>query len=202
MTTTVSTPVWAPWTTYYDPAGQASVMFAGLAADGLSVAYQLNNFTLSLQGGPDVPLASATALSGVLSVDLPTTVNLAGFLLAINGTAWKTARSEAVVTCSIGHTTQYLQLPPTSPTRTERSAAPADSGTDDPADTGTDAIIESDFSLECFTSDLNPAAIGSAPCPPLAPLPVTVSMQARRATADQDILVTISDFSVIMLLSS
>jgi hypothetical protein len=202
VSTPVSTPVWTPWTTYYDPAGQAPVMAAELAADGLSVTYQLNNFTLSLQGSNDDSLAGAVALSGVLSVDLPAQFNLAGCLLVINGTVWKTARSEAVVTGSIGSGPQYLQLPSSSPTLTDQSRRPADPNPDGSADRGTGAVTESDFSLDCFTGASNPSATGPAPQPPLAPLPVTVSMQARRATADETILVTISDFSVVMLLSS
>ena len=37
MTTTVTAPVWAPWTSYYDSAGQGPTMLTSVAGDGLHV---------------------------------------------------------------------------------------------------------------------------------------------------------------------
>ena len=69
--TTVIAPAWAPWTSYYDSAGQAPGMVANVAGDGLNVQFLLDRFQLSLQGGQDAPFAGAAGLSGALSVDVP-----------------------------------------------------------------------------------------------------------------------------------
>ena len=69
--TTVTAPAWAPWTTYYDSAGQAPNMLAHVAGDGLSVRFKLDRFQLSLQGDQDAPFAGAVGLSGALPVDVP-----------------------------------------------------------------------------------------------------------------------------------
>ncbi len=106
MTTTVTAPVWTPWTSYYDSAGQGPAMVAHVAGDGLSVQFLLDRFTLSVQGDQDAPFAGAAGLSGALSVDVPPDFNLLGFLLVVNGHVEKTVKSQAVVTCSIGHGTQ------------------------------------------------------------------------------------------------
>jgi hypothetical protein len=179
-TTTVTAPVWAPWTSYYDPAGQGPTMLTRVAADGRNVQFQLDRLILSVQGGQDDPFAGAAGLSGALSVDVPPDANLAGFLLVVNGHLEKTPASQAVVTCSIGHGTQAVSWP---------LAYPTD------RDPGTG----SDFHLECFTSDYNPATVGAPPYPPLPPFPVTVSMQARRRTVDDAVEISVTDFTVFLL---
>ncbi len=83
--TTVSAPAWAPWTSYYDSAGQGPGMVTNVAGDGLSVQFMLDRLTLSLQGGQDAPFAGAAGLSGALSVDVPPEFNMVGFLLLVNG---------------------------------------------------------------------------------------------------------------------
>ena len=69
--TTVSAPAWAPWTSYYDSAGQAPGMVTNVAGDNLSVQFMLDRLTLSLQGGQYAPFAGAAGLSGALSVNVP-----------------------------------------------------------------------------------------------------------------------------------
>jgi len=101
----------------------------------------------------------------------------------VNGHLEKTPGSEAVVTCSIGHGTQSLSWP---------LAYPRDR----------DPVTGSDFHLECFTSDYNPATVGVPPYPPLPPFPVTLSMQARRRTADEAVVMDLTDFTVVLLGSS
>jgi hypothetical protein len=182
--TTVSAPAWAPWTSYYDSAGQAPGMVTHVASDSLSVQFLLDRLTLSLQGGQDAPFAGAAGLSGALSVDVPPSFNMMGFLLLVNGHLEKTAASQAMVTCSIGHATQFLSWP---------FALPAQDR---------DPVTGSDFRLECFSSDYNPTMVGVPPYPPLPPFPVTVSMQTSRRTADEAIDISITDFTVILLGSS
>jgi hypothetical protein len=104
----------------------------------------------------------------------------------VNGHLEKTVKSQAAVTCSIGHGTQSQSWPLGIPAR----------------DRDRDPVTGSDFSLECFTSDYNPAMVGVAPYPPLPPFPVTLSMQARRRTADDAIVISITDFTVILIGSS
>ncbi len=164
--TTVTAPAWAPWTSYYDSVGQAPGMLAIVAGDGLNVQFKLDRFNLSLQGGQDAPFAGAVGLSGGLSVDVPPDFSLVGFLLLVNGHLEKTTGSQAAVTCSIGYGTQSLSWP-------------LAIGSSDP---GRDRGTSSDFSLECFTRDYNPAIVGAPPYPPLPPFPITLGMQARRRT--------------------
>ena len=96
----------------------------------------LDRLTLSLQGGQDAPFAGAAGLSGALSVNVPTDLNMLGFLLVVNGHLEKTAKSQAVVTCSIGHGTQSqswpLGIPPGTGTR---SPAPTSAWNASPATT-------------------------------------------------------------------
>ena len=182
--TTVSAPAWAPWTSYYDSAGQAPGMVTDVAGDNLSVQFMLDRLTLSVQGGQDAPFAGAAGLSGALSVNVSPDFSMLGFLLVVNGHLEKTAKSQAVVTCSIGHGTQSQSWPLGIPSRDR------------------DPVTGSDFSLECFTSDYNPAMVGVPPYPPLPPFPVTLNMQARRRTADEAIVISITDFTVILIGSS
>jgi len=184
--TTVTAPVWTPWTSYYDSAGQAPGMVANVAGDGLNVQYLLDRFTLSLQGSQDTPFAGAVGLSGALTVDVPPDFNMAGFLLLVNGHLEKTDGSQAAMTCSIGHGTQSLSWP----------LAIGSSNPD------RDPVTGSDFRLECFTSDYNPAMVGVSPYPPLPPFPITLAMQARRRTADEAVDISVTDFTVVLLGSS
>jgi hypothetical protein len=44
--------------------------------------------------------------------------------------------------------------------------------------------------------------VGVPPYPPLPPFPVTLNMQIRRRTADEAIVISITDFTVILIGSS
>jgi hypothetical protein len=180
MTTTVTAPVWGPWTSSYDSAGQAPAIVTSVAADGRNVRFGLDRFVLSLQGDQDAPFAGAVGLSGTLAVDVPPDVNMAGFLLVVNGHLEKTPASQATVTCSAGYGTQSQSWPLAYPT-------------------DRDPVTGSDFHLECFTDDYNPATVGVPPYPPLPPFPVTLSMQARRRTAADAVDISVTDFTVFLL---
>jgi hypothetical protein len=200
--TTVITPVWAPWTTYCDPASQGPSLSPSVSVGGDVAAFGLNDFILSLVGGQDVPLAGATALSGAVSVDVPSDYNLEGFLLVVRGVIDATARTEAVVSCSIGHSTHFLQWPPPANAEPDRSGSrPATTATDrsgSQADADPHPITSWDFGLECFTSDQRPGAQGVSNSP-LPPLPITLSMQGRRRTADENISIDLQSFTVTLL---
>ena len=183
--TTLTAPAWAPWTNYYDPAGQGPSVVSTVDGDGLNVKFWLDRLSLSLQGAPDAPLTGATALSGAVAVDVPESFDMLGFLLVANGHLDKTPGGQALVTCSIGHGTQSLPWPLTAPAGADR-----------------DPVSGSDFQVECFTSDYNPASVGVAPFPKLPPVPITITMQASRRTADDAVVIAITDFTVFLIGSS
>jgi hypothetical protein len=189
--TTVSTPVWAPWTSFYDPTGQGTNLITKPAGDGLSATFWLDRLTLSLSGDQNAALAGATGLSGAVSVDIPADFNLMGFLIAVTGVIDATTRTEAVVNCSIGHSTQSWPWPPPATARSERPGSRANGGQE--------LLTSSDFVLECFTTDDPPGTVGAPPYPPLPPLPITLSMQARRRTTDETIAITFQSFAVSLL---
>lgn len=179
--TTLTAPAWAPWTSYYDAAGQGPDIVSHVDGDGLNIKFLLNGLTVSLDGSADTPFTGATALSGAVAVDLPETFDMLGFLLIANGHFEKTSGSQALVTCSIGLGTQSLTWPPTAASNADRNAGAG-----------------SDFQAECFASASNPALVGTAPFPALPPVPITISIQASRSTADDAIIIDITDFTVFL----
>jgi hypothetical protein len=179
--TTLTAPAWAPWTSYYDPAGQGPNIVTHVADDGLNMKFLLDRLAVSMDGSADSPFTGATALSGAVAVDLPETFDLLGFVLIANGHLEKTPGSQALVTCSIGLGTQSLPWPPTTASNADRNAGGG-----------------SDFQAECFTSASNPALVGAAPFPPLPPVPITITIQASRSTADDAIIIDITDFTVFL----
>jgi hypothetical protein len=114
-----------------------------------------------------------------------------GFLIAVSSVVDATARTEALVTCSIGHSTQSWPWPSAATVRSERPGSRDDAGRD--------SLTSSDFVLQCFTTDEVPGTIGTPPYPPLPPLPITLSMQARRRTTDETIAITFQSFAVSLL---
>jgi hypothetical protein len=192
---TAGAPAWGSWTTYYDSAGQAPTMLRSDADDGLSVSFTMDRLTMSLQGGEDAPFAGAVGLSGGLSVSVPEEFNLVGFLLVVNGHLEKTDGSQALLTCSIGHGAHSVEWPLVSIAGAE-SPGPSRTRGEGPGEVST---LSSDFRVECFTSDFNPAMVGVPPFPPLPPFPITVSMQARRRAADEAVDLGVTDFSVILV---
>lgn len=188
---------WGSWTTRYDSAGQAPSMTQNAPDEGLSVIFTLDRLLVSLQEGENTPFAGAVGLSGELSVSVPEDFNLLGFLLAVNGHVGKTAGSQALVTCSIGHGTQSLEWPLESLSGAVSSGSSGTRG----GRPGQDGTLVSDFRVECFTSDFNQAMVGIPPHPPMPPFPITISMQARRRAADESVEITVTDFSVILIRS-
>jgi hypothetical protein len=167
------------------------------AEDGLSVTFTMDRLVLSLLGGEGAPFAGAVGLAGALSVSVPEALRLVGFVLVVQGHLERSAGSQALVTCSIGHGTSTVAWPLVSLAGAE-SAEPSRTREGPPAE---DSRLSADFRLECFTSDFNPASVGVPPHPPLPPFPLTVSMQARRRAADEAIDLGVSDFSVILVTS-
>ncbi len=198
MTTTTSTPTWTPWTSFYDSAGQAATMVATVGTGGSNVKYDLDRFILSLQDDPGAPSAGAIALSGALSVDVPEDFTLAGFLLQVDGHIDRTDGAEVLLTCSIGPNGQSRQWT----VGTDDGATDTTSETDRSrsADNGnrTPAVEDSDFHLECFTSNGN-LAVGTPPYPPVPPFPVTLSIQGRCRTAEDSVQIDVLSFTVVML---
>lgn len=188
------TPEWGPLITFYDPAGQVPGMVRTVADDGLSISFLLDRMTVSMSGGAGGAFAGAVALSGALSVTVPEDLDLLGFLLVVNGHVDRTAGSQAVVSCCLGHGANSVVWP---------LASLAGTPTPDPARPGTDrgSVASEEFRVECFTSDGNPALVGVAPFPPLAPIPFTLSAQARRRVADEAVDIGITDFTVIVMRS-
>jgi hypothetical protein len=203
----VGVPGWGPLTMFYDSAGQEPSIVREIAPDGRAVNFLLDRLTISLSSGADEPFANAVGLSGTLSVSLPEDLNLAGLLLVVNGHIGRTGGTQAVLGCSLGHGTNAIQWPllsaagaPTpDPVRPGSQPAAEQPAAGERPD---DAIAEiSDFRVECFTGDVNPAMIGVPPFAPFPPLPLTLSMHARRRAADEEIDFTVTDFRVIILSS-
>jgi hypothetical protein len=107
-------PTWGPWTTYFDSAGVVPRMEQSVTDDGLDVTFDLTGTGLSLViGGEDASVAGAAGLAGALPVDFPQEYDLAGFRLVVNlGDLAMSRHSEALFTCSIGHSSTSMELPP------------------------------------------------------------------------------------------
>jgi hypothetical protein len=189
---------WGSWTTYYDSAGQVPSMSRSIADDGLSVQFNMDRLLVSLQGDSDAPFAGTVGLSGELSVNVQEEFDLMGFLLVVRGDIEKTDGSQGLVTCSIGHGTQSFEWPLVSVAGT-LSPGPSDTTEER---RGEASVLSSDFRVECFTSDFNPAILGVPPYPPMPPFPITISLQARRRLADEAVEIGVTDFSVILVRSS
>jgi len=195
---TARVPAWGPWTTYFDPGGVAPKMTVAVSDDGLAVQFNLAGFILTVGGGEDAPLAGATGLAGALPVEVPEEYFLAGFHLSVDdGSLTMTARSEALFTCSIGHSSTAVELPQ------GYALAPIPRN---PAASGERPRVEpgdgSSFPAECFTADQNPANIGVPPHPPLPPVPVNLSMQARCWGPDEQVNIEVTSFTVTLLLGA
>jgi hypothetical protein len=193
---TAGAPAWGSWTTFYDPVGQAPSMARADSEDGLVVSFGMDRMQLSLQGGEDTPFTGAIGLSGALTASIPDEFLLVGFLLVVNGELSRSLGSEAVVTGSIGSATHSVEWPIANPAGTPR-LGPSRTGEEEPLPEG--SLLETGFSVECFTRDTRPGAVGQPPFPPLPPLPITLGMQARCRFVDEFIVLTITGFEVLIL---
>jgi hypothetical protein len=187
---------WGSWTTFYDSVGQAPSMTRGDSEDGLVASFGMDRLQMSLQGDEDAAFAGAIGLSGALAASIPDEFLLVGFLLVVNGELSRSLGSEAVVTCSIGSATHSVEWPIANPAGTP-GLGTSRTGEEEPFPEG--SILETGFSVECFTRDTRPGAVGLPPFPPLPPLPITVSMQARRRFVDEFINITITGFEVLIV---
>jgi hypothetical protein len=59
----------------------------------------------------------------------------------------------------------------------------------------------SDFTVECYTRDIDRAQVGVPPYPPLAQLPITLGAQARSRAADEYLTIAITEFTVMIVKS-
>jgi hypothetical protein len=192
---TAGKPAWGPWTTFYDSVGQAPNMTREDSEDGLVVGFTMDRMFISLQGDQDAPFAGAIGLSGALSPSMPDEFPLLGFVLVVNGQLTRSLGGEAAASCSIGHATHSIEWPiadpagspSPGPSRTEEESLPEGS------------ILDTGFSLECFTRDSRPGAVGLPPFPPLPPLPITVNMQARRRFVGELVDIRITGFDVLVV---
>jgi len=190
------TPEWGPLITFYDPAGQVPAMVRSVADDGLSITFLFDRMTIGLDGGQDAAFAGAVALSGALSLNMPEDLNLLGFLLVANGHLERTAGSQAMVACSVGHGANSIVWPFASLAGTP---SPDPAQPDDAQHPDCSVVLSEDFRVECFTGDGNPAMVGVPPFPPHAPIPFTLSMHARRRMADEAVDIGITDFTIIVM---
>jgi hypothetical protein len=169
-------------------------MTLAVSPDGLAVQFNLAGFSLAIGGREDAPLAGATGLAGALPVDVPRDYFLAGFHLVVDdGFLLMTPHSEALFTCSIGHSSTAVELP--------KGYALAPIPTNPPASGERPRFEPGDgasFPAECFTGDANTAIVGI----PLPPLPITLSMQARCWGPDELVNMEVTSFTISLLLGA
>ena len=188
------TPAWGQWTTFYDSAGQVPTMARSDSEDGLVGSFGMDRLELNVQGGPDAPFAGAMGLSGSLSVTMPDDYPLVGFLLIVRGQLLKSLGSEAAVSWSIGHATKSVEWPLGSASGLK---TPGPDAGEEPFPEG--SFLDTGFNVTCFLEDTRPGGVGQPPYPQLPPLPITISAQARRRFVDESIILTITEFEVLIV---
>jgi hypothetical protein len=193
---TADAPAWGQWTTFYDPAGQVPSMARSDSEDGLVVSFTFDRMQLDVQGYQDAPFAGAMGLSGALSVSMPDDYHLAGFLLIVRGSLTKSLGSGAALSCSIGHATKTIEWPLDSVSGI-KTAGPSNTGQEEPFPEG--SFLDTSFNSVCFMADTPPGRVGQPPFPQLPPLPITMSMQARRRFVDEAVTITITGFEALIL---
>jgi hypothetical protein len=191
---TAGAPAWGEWTTFYDSAGQVPTMARHDSEDGLVVAFGMDRMELNVQGGPDAPFAGAMGLSGSLSVTMPDDYPLVGFLLIVSGNLDKSLGSAAAVSCSIGHTTKSIEW---TLGRAAGLKTPDPDAGEQPFPEG--SFLQTGFNVVCFVDDTRPGGVGQPPFPQLPPLPITVSMQARRRFVDEAVILNVTEFQVLVV---
>ena len=171
---TADAPAWGQWTTFYDSTGQVPSMDRTDSGDGRVVSFTMDDhMVLDVGGDQDAPFARTMGLSGSLSVSMPDTYPLVGFLLIVGGAVMKSFRSEAAVSCSIGHSTKSIEWPV--------------------GDSGPKDLL--DFEVRCLLTDSPPQGV----IPQLPPIPITISTQIRRRFVDDVAMVRIVDFEVLIV---
>src|SRR5437773_8027241 len=99
------TPEWGSLVTFDDTVGQEPTIARHVSDDGLVITFTTDRLAVKVDGGEDEGFARTAALSGAVPVTLPANVDLLGFLLVVGGSVERTQRSEALLTCSLGHAT-------------------------------------------------------------------------------------------------
>jgi hypothetical protein len=173
-------PEWGPLVLFDDTVGQEPTIARHVSDDGLVITFGTDRLAVNVDGGEDRGFARIAALSGAVSVTLPANLDLLGFLLVVVGSVERTERSEALLTCSLGHAT---------------TSAAWWRGTGS-------SVLGEDFILQCFTGVAGPVPDQTGTAPPLAPLPFTLSAQVRRPNPDEAVIVTVNEFSVFLVRAS
>jgi hypothetical protein len=201
---TVDAPAWGQWTTFYDSLDQVPSMVRSDSEDGLVVGFDMDRMVMEIGGDQDAPFAGGFALSGALSVSMPDDFSLLGFLLIVRGTIVKSPRSQAAVSCSIAHSTHSIEwsfhsaVVVTPPTVGGTTPKPSDAE-EEPSPEG--SLLETDFIVNCIVGDTRPGGVGQPPFPQLPPLPITITVQARRRFVDEFVHVTITGFEALIVKS-
>jgi hypothetical protein len=183
---TADAPTWGPWKTYYNSVGQGLRMSTSGEDDAVSVNILFSGFTLEVgRDARDAPLAGAVGLAGELSVSIPEKFDLSGFKLTVNCSVDKTFDAAALLTCSIGTGTYTREWPLREELQFIGPNASRTGGTRTHRDGEVTGTLEDSFTAICFMEEANPAtsAPDSSTHPPLAPLPITLGMQARCQSA-------------------
>ena len=175
-----------PFTTHVDSAGQEPTMTLDVGKDARTVQLGMDRLVLELP--VDDVRSGVVVLSGSLAVTVPEQLDLAGFLLSVNGQVSRTPGTQAVVTAAIGGSVQVLEGPLLSV-----SGVPENAG-----DTS-EFLTTTDFTLTCHTLDFNPVNLGVPPFQPLPPIPITVSLQARCRLPEEAVNMNISTVTVSVL---
>lgn len=125
---------------------------------------------------------------------MPDEYPLVGFVLIVSGLLTKSLGSEAAVSCSIGHAAKSVEWPLGRPAGLK--AVEPDAG-EKPFPEG--SFLETGFNVVCFVNDTRPGGVGQPPYPQLPPLPITVSMQARRRFVDEAVILNVTEFQVLVV---
>lgn len=185
-----ASPTWGNWVTHVDSAGQApamSVAFNQPANTARSILF--DRMVIALNDARQYNVAGGIALAGHFPLELPDEFPLAGFLLIVRGQVTKSHRASAILTGSIGGRAFAREWPATG-----ARFVIGDDGK--PAPEQPD--IE-EFVITCF-SDEQHLAVGDPPkFPPVAPLTISLNLQARRPSGEDAVMVQVDSIDITML---
>lgn len=189
MITAEARPAWGAFVRHYDTVEQVPTMGIafGLAKTTLSLLF--DRMSVALQDSDTCKLAGSAAMAGSFDIALPDEFSLRGFLLTTKGKVVKTADTSAVLTIAVGQSARAFEWPTT----------PKTVSLDTGASTGSIQLEEIDLFAECFSRD-DHSAIGIPPrFPPLAPLTISIAIQARRRSTEGIIAVTLDSADISMM---
>ena len=185
-----TSPTWGNWVTHVDSVGQAPTMSTGFNQPANTTGTILfDRMVIALTDTSDYNLAGGIALAGHFPLELPNEFPLAGFLLIVRGQVTKSHRASAILTGSIGGRAFARDWPAT--------GASFVIGDDGKPALQTPEMQE--FVLTCF-SDEQHLAVGDPPkFPPVAPLTISLTLQARRPSGEDAVLVQVDSLDITML---